>query len=55
MSKITNKKPKGSHGLYQDTFKLQTMTAFIKSFCGGPGRSFFKKRPLAVGGKKGGK
>jgi outer membrane lipoprotein-sorting protein len=29
----------------------------IKSFCGGPGGSFFKKRPLAVGGKnqKGGK
>ncbi len=25
----------GSHGLHQDTFKLQTMTALIKSFCGG--------------------
>jgi hypothetical protein len=23
----------------------------IKSFCGGPGGSFFKKRPLAAGGK----
>jgi hypothetical protein len=30
--KITTK---GSHGLHQDTFKLQTMTALIKSFCGG--------------------
>jgi hypothetical protein len=32
-----------------DTFKLQTMTALIKSFCGGGqmlhGGSFFKKRP----------
>jgi len=26
---------KGSHGLHQDTFKLQTMTALIKSFCRG--------------------
>jgi hypothetical protein len=26
---------KGSHGLHQDSFKLQTMTALIKSFCGG--------------------
>jgi len=25
----------GSHGLHQDSFKLQTMTALIKSFCGG--------------------
>jgi hypothetical protein len=24
----------------------------IKSFCRGPGGSFFKKRPLAAGGKK---
>jgi uncharacterized protein (DUF1778 family) len=24
----------------------------IKSFCGGPGGSFFKKRPLAAGGNK---
>jgi CubicO group peptidase (beta-lactamase class C family) len=24
----------------------------IKSFCGGPGGSFYKKRPLAAGGKK---
>jgi len=28
---------KGSHGLHKDSFKLQTMTALIKSFCGGPG------------------
>jgi hypothetical protein len=27
--------PKGNHGLHQDTFKLQTMIALIKSFCGG--------------------
>ena len=26
---------KGSHGLHQGSFKLQTMTALIKSFCGG--------------------
>jgi hypothetical protein len=25
----------GSHGLQKGTFKLQTMTALIKSFCGG--------------------
>jgi len=32
--------------LHQDSFKLQTMTALIKSFCGGvQGGSFFKKRP----------
>jgi hypothetical protein len=46
---ITNKKTKGSYGLHQCTFKLQTMTALIKSFCGGVqmfhGGSFFKKRP----------
>jgi len=28
---------KGSHGLHKDSFRLQTMTALIKSFCGGPG------------------
>jgi len=32
---ITNKKAKGSHGLHQGSFKLQTMTALIKSFCRG--------------------
>jgi hypothetical protein len=48
---------KGSHGLHQGSFKLQTMTALIKSFYGGVqmlhGGSFFKKRPpwLAAGGK----
>jgi hypothetical protein len=26
---------KGSHGLPKDSFKLQTMTALIKSFCRG--------------------
>jgi hypothetical protein len=25
---------KGSYGLHQGSFKLQTMTALIKSFCG---------------------
>jgi hypothetical protein len=43
------KTTKGSHGLHQDSFRLQTMTALIKSFCGGVqmlhGGSFFKKRP----------
>jgi hypothetical protein len=29
------KKTKGIHGLHQDSFKLQTMTALIKSFYGG--------------------
>jgi hypothetical protein len=29
------KKTKGSHGLLQGSFRLQTMTALIKSFCGG--------------------
>ena len=44
---------KGSHGLHQDSFKLQTMTALIKSFCGGVqgGRFFQKESPLAAGGK----
>jgi hypothetical protein len=55
---ITNKKAKGSHGLLQDSFKLQIMTALIKSFYGGVqmfhGGGFFKKSPpwLATGGKK---
>jgi hypothetical protein len=43
---------KGSHGLHQGSFKLQTMTALIKSFCGGSrGAVFSKKAPLAVGDK----
>ncbi|MGD2085303.1 MAG: hypothetical protein PVH61_03880 [Candidatus Aminicenantes bacterium] len=51
---ITNKKTKGSYGLHQGTFKLQTMTALIKSFCGGvQGGRFLKKAPpLAAGGKE---
>ena len=48
MSKITNKKTKGSHGLHRDTLRLQTMTALIKSFCGGSrGAVFSKRAPLA--------
>ena len=49
---IINKKNKGSHGLHQESFKLQTMTALIKSFCGGvQGGQFFQKAsPLAAGG-----
>ncbi len=38
---------KGSHGLHQDTFTLQTMTALIKSFC----RGLFAKRK-AEGAKR---
>jgi hypothetical protein len=47
-------KTKGSHGLHQGSFKLQTMTALIKSFCGGvQGGQFFQKAPpLAAGGTK---
>ena len=46
-------KTNGSHGLHQDSFKLQTMTALIKSFCGGvQGGQFFQKAPpLAAGGR----
>jgi hypothetical protein len=66
MKKITNYKiqitnklqitnPKGSHGLHQGSFRLQTMTALIKSFCGcftgARGGGFFKKSPLAAGGR----
>jgi len=45
---------KGSHGLHRGSFKLQTMTALIKSFCGGVqgGRFFQKALPLAAGGKE---
>jgi hypothetical protein len=48
--KITTK---GSHGLHRGSFKLQTMTALIKSFCGGvQGGQFFQKAPpLAAGGQ----
>ena len=35
-----------------DSFKLQTMTALMKSFCGGSrGAVFSKRAPLAAGGK----
>jgi len=50
---ITNiQRNKGSHGLHQDTFTLQAMTALIKSFCRGvQGGQFFQKAPpLAAGG-----
>ena len=44
---------KGSNGLHQDSFTLQTMTALIKSFCrGSRGAVFSKRAPLAAGGKK---
>jgi hypothetical protein len=56
MPKITNKRAEGNHGLPQDSFRLQTMTALMKSFCGcftgpgGPNRSslpgaFLEKSP----------
>jgi len=46
------KNPEGSHGLHQDSFKLQTLTALIKSFCGeSRGAVFSKRAPLAAGGK----
>jgi hypothetical protein len=48
-------KTKGSHGLPQVSYRLQTMTALIKSFCGGvQGGQFFQKAPpLAAGGQNG--
>jgi hypothetical protein len=47
-------KNKGSHGLHQGSLRLQTMTALIKSFCGGSrGAVFSKRAPLAAGGKNG--
>jgi hypothetical protein len=47
--------PKGSHGLHQDSLWLQSMTALIKSFCGGSrGAVFSKSVPLAAGGKDNG-
>jgi len=50
---ITNKKIESSHALPQDSFKLQTMTALIKSFCGGSrGAVFSKRAPLVTEGKK---
>jgi hypothetical protein len=44
---------KGSHGLHEGSFKLQTMPALIKSFCRGSRGTVFSKRvPLAAGGRK---
>ena len=53
MKENYKQKPKVSHGLHKDTFKLQTMTALIKSFYRGvQGGQFFQKAlPLAAGGK----
>jgi hypothetical protein len=59
LTRISKKKEKNitttkdSHGLHKDTFKLQTMTVLIKSFCGGVqgGRFFQKAPPLAAGGR----
>ena len=51
---IRNYKVEGSHGLHQGSFKLQTMTALMKSFGGGSrGAVFSKRAPLAAGGKNG--
>jgi hypothetical protein len=53
MSKITNKETKAVM-VCIDTFKLQSMTALIKSFCeGSRGAVFSKRAPLAAGGKIG--
>jgi hypothetical protein len=50
---IKSIKPKGSHGLPKDSFKLQTMTALIKSFCGGSrGAVFSKRAPLVAEGRR---
>jgi hypothetical protein len=40
-------KNKGSHGLHKDSLGLQTMTALMKSFCGGVqgGAVFSKSAP----------
>jgi hypothetical protein len=40
--KITNPKLQTKHN--------SQVPLIIKCFCGGPGGSFFKKRPLAAGG-----
>ena len=51
LKKLINK-TKGSHGLHRGTFKLQIMTALIKSFYGGSrGAVFSKRAPLAAGGR----
>ncbi len=38
--------------LFQTFGEAFNLLFFMKSFCGGPGGGFFKKRPLAVGDKK---
>jgi hypothetical protein len=55
MTKITktNKKRVTAVIMGHDVKKQRTMVVpHMKSFCGGPGGSFFKKSPLAAGGKK---
>jgi hypothetical protein len=44
---------KGIHSLQLKRILVQTMTALMKSFCGGSrGAVFSKSAPLAAGGKK---
>jgi hypothetical protein len=50
---------KEGYGFHQGVTLMKTITLFvnnkkllIKNFCGGPGGGFFKKNPLAAGGKK---
>jgi hypothetical protein len=50
--KLQNKKSKCSHGLHQVSLELQTITALIKSFCGGSrGAVFSKRAPLVAEGR----
>jgi hypothetical protein len=58
MRKITNYKIQITKGVAppaywesQITMSEITNKKLIKSFCGGPGGDFFKKSPLAAGGK----
>jgi len=44
--------PKSIWTAFHDTSLARRRMKLIKSFCRGPGGSFFKKRPLAAGGKK---
>jgi hypothetical protein len=49
---ITISNPQRQSWFASDSFKLQTMTALIKSFCrGSRGAVFSKSAPLAAGGK----
>jgi hypothetical protein len=53
MNKNYNQKNQRQSWIAQGSFKLQTMTALIKSFFrGSRGAVFSKKAPLAAGGKK---